>query len=72
MARMGRRILAVIRKVWLDQVTTKSDFARQEADAIAAAASEGFITNRVGPDTYSRTWLPTAIGLEFLEENEDK
>jgi hypothetical protein len=72
MARMGRRILEVIKKVWLEQVTTKSDFARTEADAIAAAASEGFITTRVGEDTYARTWLPTAIGLEVLEEHTHK
>jgi len=58
----------VIKTCWLSQVTTKSDFARSEANAIAAAASEGFLTTRIGEDRYTRYWLPTPVGLEFLSE----
>lgn len=58
----------VIKTCWLSQVTTKSDFARAEATVIAAAASEGFLTTRIGEDKYTKFWLPTPVGLEFLSE----
>ena len=63
-----RAIAAVIMASWIGRITTKSDFARVEADAIAAAASEGYITTRIGQDEYSRLWLPTPVGLEYLSE----
>jgi hypothetical protein len=65
---MAEAIASVIKTCWLSQVTTKSDTARVEADLIAAAASEGFLTTRIGIDHYSRLWLPTPVGLEFLAE----
>lgn len=65
---MARVIAFVIKTSWLNQVTTKSNFARENANAIAAAASEGFLTTRVGEDHYTRYWLPTPVGLEFLSE----
>ena len=61
-------IAAIVKTCWLTQVTTKSDVARVDADIIAAAASEGFLTTRIGTDHYSRLWLPTPVGLEYLSE----
>lgn len=65
---MAAAMASVVMTCWLSQVTTKSDFARIEATVIAAAASEGFLTTRIGADRYSRLWLPTPVGLEFLAE----
>jgi len=61
----------VVKTCWLNRVTTKSDFARLNATEIAACASEGFLTNRIGLDRYSNLWLPTPVGLEFLEESDE-
>lgn len=57
---------------WMRLITTKSDYARTEADTIAAAASEGFLTTRIGPEKYSRLWLPTPVGLEFLADTDPR
>ncbi|WP_339771456.1 hypothetical protein [uncultured Pseudosulfitobacter sp.] len=65
---MAAAIAAIIKTCWLSQVTTKSDTARVEADIIAAAASEGLLTTRIGIDRYSRLWLPTPVGLEYLAD----
>ena len=59
---------AAIKICWLLQVTTKSDYARSNATVIASCASEGFLTTRVDRTSYSRIWLPTPTGLEFLGE----
>jgi hypothetical protein len=42
---------------------TKSNFARENADLIAMAASDGFITTRVATGLYSRKWMITPLGL---------
>lgn len=46
-------------------VTTKNDFARHHADAIARCASERFITSEVLPGTkkHGRHWRLTPEGL---------
>jgi len=46
--------------------TTKSDFARDNADFVAMAASEGYITTRIAAGYYGRTWQITLEGLEHL------
>jgi hypothetical protein len=45
---------------------TKSNFARDNADLIAAAASEGFITTKIAPGQYTRQWVLTPLGLSHL------
>ena len=42
---------------------TKSNFARERADLIAMAASDGFITTRIAAGLYSRKWMLTPLGL---------
>jgi hypothetical protein len=61
------KMAQVIYLCWTMRVTTKSDTARTQADWIAASASEGYLTTRLGEDEYSRQWLPTPVGLEYLE-----
>jgi len=68
MTRIRELLANVVMLCWINPITTKSNTAREEADWFAAAASEGYLTTRLGPDNYSRLWLPTPVGLEFLSE----
>lgn len=58
--------LDVLRRIWMQPTTTKSDYARANADVIAALASDGLLTTRISPGVYGRDWLITASGLMFL------
>lgn len=46
--------------------TTKSDFARVEADLIAQAAVTGFLTTQVPRDGFQSVWRLTPIALEAM------
>jgi hypothetical protein len=46
--------------------TTRSDYARQYAEAIAAAACQGFITTEVPREGFGSIWRPTPLGLDAL------
>lgn len=59
----------VIYYVWMSNVTVKSDFAREQAALVAACASEGYLTTRIGTGLYVPAWLVTPIGLEFLQDH---
>lgn len=60
------RIPDVLKRAWLDPFLTKSDFARKQADSIAAAASLGYITTRTGAAQFERCWAITPAGLGHL------
>lgn len=59
----------VLHNIWTYQVTTKSDFAREQADYIAMAASMGLISTRIMRDVYGRQWQITTKGLDALEKH---
>ncbi len=59
-------LLAVVEKAWTAPFRTKSDFARENADAVAAAASRGLITTSVNATDHGRDWLVTPDGLASL------
>lgn len=59
----------VLHTTWTCQVTTKSDFARENADYIAMAASMGLISTRIMENVYGRHWQVTAKGLDALERH---
>lgn len=56
----------MIHFAWVQPFTTKSDFAKTEADWIATAASLGFITTISGHFEMGRKWLPTPEGLALI------
>lgn len=60
--------LEVLLMLWMHEVTTKSDFAREQADVVADLASEGYITSQLFPhsDTHSRTWKLKPSGADLL------
>jgi len=57
----------ILERAWATPFTTKSDFARENADLVAMAASDGFITTRRAAGLYSNVWLITNRGLRHLE-----
>ena len=61
----------VLERAWLSGFTTKSDFARSEADPISAAACRGLITTQVGPLLFDRFWRITPKGLRSLWKLKD-
>ena len=69
---LGQQLTNVVREAWLRPYSTKSNFAKYEADWIAAAASLGLLTTRVSPNRVGRTWRVTPRGLSLLfpEENQ--
>jgi hypothetical protein len=46
--------------------TTRSDFARGNAEVIAMAAVDGHITTKVATGLYGNKWLITEAGLKHL------
>jgi len=44
----------------------QSDFARENAQAVAALACLGMITTKEAPNQYGRIWRITGVGLETL------
>jgi len=57
----------VLYQAWASPFTTKSDFAREYADFVAMAASDGFITTRQAAGLYGNKWLITESGLKRLD-----
>jgi hypothetical protein len=60
------RIMDVLENAWLKPFKTKSDFAREHADLIAMAASDGLLTTKIATGLYQRHWLLTPKGLSLL------
>lgn len=57
---------AVLRRCWSDPPATRGNFARENAESIAAAASMGWITTRIGVSEFIRNWRITPAGLSHL------
>jgi hypothetical protein len=69
---IGRSIdlTATLSAAWRGGFSVKSNFAREHAEAIAAAACLRLITTQSVPRgvTFGRTWLITAKGLSHLSK----
>ncbi len=59
----------VVSQAWAGGFTVSSDFARSEAGWVAMAATLGFITTRISPGEYGRTWYATKAGIGYLDSN---
>lgn len=68
---LTRQMVAVCSHAWSAPFTTKSDFAREYADAVAAAASLGMITTCLRQGEYSRHWHVTPLGIQFINNMEN-
>jgi|DEB0MinimDraft_3_1074331.scaffolds.fasta_scaffold01359_14 hypothetical protein len=65
-----QKIYKVLHRAWEQGFTTKSKFARDQANLIAIAAGEGFITTRLGEEVWGNNWLLTDAGADFMVEIE--
>ena len=61
------RLASVVMMAHLQPFRTKSDFAREQADYVAIAASIGLISVAQGAFTFNREWRVTAKGLRYLQ-----
>lgn len=70
---MGRHALIqplyeVVLEAYLGGFSVQSNFARENAQEVAAASSIGFISTLEAPDMYGRTWYITGPGLQHLRD----
>jgi len=65
----GLKLIEVLRRAYQSPFTTRSEFARTNAEWIAVCACQGFIsTSIVGDDEFGRVWHITVMGLMHLRE----
>lgn len=62
-----RKLASVVMMAHLQPFRTKSDFAREQADYVAIAASIGLISVAQGAFTFTREWRVTAKGIRYLQ-----
>lgn len=65
---MEDEILKVVLEAWNRPFTTRSDFARHNAEIVAVCACSGYITTRITADAFGNVWKTTTEGLGLLEE----
>ena len=65
-------ILKVIEMAWQKPFTTKSKYARKNADIVGIALEEGLINLLVSPGIFGTRYLITEMGLNFLENIKEK
>lgn len=63
-----RMLCEVIAEGYRKGFTVQSDYARNNADYVAMAASLGLLTTKLFGNVYSREWRPTIKGLAFANE----
>jgi hypothetical protein len=67
----GVKLTEVLNRAYQTPFTTRSDFARTNAEWVAVCACEGFIsTCTVGTEEFGRMWHITVMGLMRLREGE--
>lgn len=69
MENAGLTLTEVIERAWAHPFTTRCNFARNNAELVGIAASEGLITLRHPLGTYFRRWRVTPKGLTYLAQN---
>ena len=66
---MDRKTISeILHRIYAQSVLLQSDFARRYDGEVAALASLGLITTKIGPFRFGRTWRVTADGLLHLKE----
>ena len=61
----------VLEAAKLKPYTTKSDFARTFATEIALAACEGLLSPRLNDAQFTKVWMVTSDGLDWMSGVED-
>jgi hypothetical protein len=65
----GLKLTEVLLRAYQSPFTTRSEFARTNAEWVAVCACQGFIsTSIVGDEEFGRVWHITVMGLIHLRE----
>jgi hypothetical protein len=64
----NEQLLQLLDMAWQDGFSIQSNFARNNAELVAMAASLQLITTRVNRDVFSREWQITVKGHKWLNE----
>ena len=65
----GLKLTEVLLRAYQSPFTTRSEFARTNAEWVAVCACQGFIsTSIVGDEEFGRVWHITVMGLMRLRE----
>lgn len=67
---LEKRLAALLDRVWREKVSVKSNYARENAEVVAAAASLHMLTTKTGVSTFANEWQITQQGLSWLMENQ--
>lgn len=59
-------LYTVLHRIYLQGVTVQSNFARANMEEVAALASLGLISTKIGPRTFGKVWRITEAGIETL------
>ena len=62
------KLFEVVEAAYIAPFTVKSDFARKNAEYVAAAASKHLISTQFDKNTFHRVWRVTAKGLRYINE----
>lgn len=64
---IGLKLIDVLTRAYDSPFSIKSNFAREEADVVAAAASLGMLTTILPSGVATREWRVTTTGLTFIK-----
>jgi hypothetical protein len=62
-------VVDAVTEAWMQGFSTRSNYARENAEAVACAAGEGYITTRYEDGHYGTTWRCTARGMHILHKD---
>jgi hypothetical protein len=65
-----KRLAELLDRVWRGAVSVKSNYARDNAEVVAMAASLHMLTTKTGVSTFASAWQITNTGLTWLTERE--
>ena len=64
---MHSSLMATLRAAYLGAFKIQSDYARENAQQVAALASMGLISTVETPGSYGRKWRVTGLGVGVLK-----
>lgn len=64
----NQQMKEVLKRTFLFPYKLQSDYARDNAQEVAALASTGFISTATAPSQFGNKWRITGIGIEKLRQ----
>jgi hypothetical protein len=64
----NHKLKEVLLRAYLDPFKLQSDYARDNAQAVAALACTGFISTHTAPGQFGNKWRIRGLGIDKLED----